>query len=295
MTIPHSFEHFSPNQAKPIGYNRTFFIALTLNFSFMVVEEWVGHHEHSLSLLADGLHNLRDVLGLLLAWTASFLAQRPPTQRYTYGFRRATILTALLNSIILLATIGELVWEAIRDITHPTHSPAAIIIWVAGVGVVVHGIIVLLFISTIQKDLNFRVVLFHIAIDGMSSLGVVLTGIALLTTDWLWFEPVMSLMILVVLLVGGLQLLIASLKLSLDGVPQQIEPAQIQLFLSELPGVVQIQNLHIWPISTIEVALTAHLVMPQGYPGDAFLDQTCKLLYSHFGIGHATLQVKTRA
>lgn len=295
MAIPHSFENLHPNQPKPIGYNRIFLLALILNFSFMLVEEWFGQHDHSLSLLADALHNLRDVLGLLLAWLATFLARRPPTMRYTYGLRRATILAALLNSIILLATVGNIGWEAIRYINHPTHSPGVVLISVACAGIVVHIIMVLLLRSTFQQDLNFRVLIFHMLMDAMSSLSVVLTGIALLTTGWLWFEPAVSFIILAVLLVGGLQLLIASLNLALDGVPQHIEPVQIRLFLSELPGVVQIQNLRIWPISTVEVALTAYLVMPRGYPGDAFLEQTCKLLYSQFGISHATLQVRTRA
>lgn len=293
MAIPHSYEHFHPNQPKPFGYNLIFIIGVTLNFGFVIVEEWVGFHNHSLSLLADGGHNLRDVLGLLLAWGAAFLAQRPATKRYTYGLRRASILAALLNSIILLGAMAEIVWEAIRYFQNPALSAGGVIIWVACVGIVIHIATALLFMSVNQQDLNIRVVILHMVIDALISLGVVLTGIAVITTRWLWFEPMVSLIIVLVVAVSALQLLIASLKLSLDGVPQQIEPAEIQRFLSELPGVVHIQNLHIWPISTVEVALTAHLVMPRGYPGDAFLDQTGRLLYSQFGIGHVTLQVKT--
>ena len=293
MAIPHSYEHFHPNQPKPLGYNRIFLIGVTLNFGFLIVEEWFGFQHHSLSLLADGGHNLRDALGLLLAWGAAFLAQRPPTKRYTYGLRRASILAALLNSILLLGSMGEIVWEAIRYFKHPTPSAGGLIIAVACAGIVIHIAIALLFMSAHRRDLNIRVVILHMAVDALISLSVVLTGIALLTTDWIWFEPVVSLIIVAVVVVSAGQLLIASLKLSLDGVPQQIEPTEIQRFLSELPGVVQIQNLRIWPISTVEVALTAHLIMPRGYPGDAFLDQTCKLLNSYFGIGHVTLQVKT--
>ena len=295
MAIPHSYEHFHPNQPKPLGYNLIFLIGVTLNLGFVIVEEWFGLQNHSLSLLADAGHNLRDVLGLLLAWGAAFLAQLPPTKRYTYGLRRASILAALLNAIILLASVGEIVWEAIHYFKDPMPPPGDVIIWVACIGMVVNAATALLFMSGHRQDLNIRVVILHMAVDALISLGVVLTGIALLTTSWLWFEPVVSLIIAAAVVVGAWQLLVASLKLSLDSVPQQIEPTEVQLFLSQLPGVVKIQNLHIWPISTVEVALTAHLVMPQGYPGDAFLTQTGKLLYSRFGIAHVTLQVNTIA
>ncbi|MDJ0702152.1 MAG: cation diffusion facilitator family transporter [Leptolyngbyaceae cyanobacterium MO_188.B28] len=293
MAIPHSYENVHPNRSRTLSYNLIFLIGLTLNFGFVIVEEWFGFQTHSLSLLADGGHNLRDVLGLLLAWGGAFLAQRRPSHNFTYGLRRASILAALLNSIIILMSMGEVIWEAVRYVQEPAPSAGDVVIWIACIGILIHISAALLFMSVQQKDLNIRVVILHMGVDALISLSVVLTGVGLLLTDWLWLELVVSLIIVAVVVAGAWQLLVASLRLSLDGVPQQVDASQVQRFLGELPGVTQIHNLRIWPISTVEVALTAHLVMPRGYPGDAFLDQASKLLHSQFGIGHVTLQVKT--
>ena len=259
MTTLDSHDLHPADQPETLGYNRIFLIGVTLNLSFVIVEEWFGFWNHSLALLADGGHNLSDVLGLLLAWGAAHLAQRPPTQRFTYGLRRASILAALLNAIILLAAMAEIAWEAIRYLGHPTPTAGGVIIWVACVGIAVNTVTALFFMSGHQQDLNIRMVVLHMAVDALISLGVVLTGIAVLTTGWLWFEPVVSMIIVTVVIVGAWRLLTDSLDLALDGAPKWINPAEVRLFLCQLPGVVQIHNLHIWPISTAEVALTAHL------------------------------------
>ncbi|MDJ0702153.1 MAG: cation diffusion facilitator family transporter [Leptolyngbyaceae cyanobacterium MO_188.B28] len=293
MAIPHSHEHTSHEHPQNLGYNRLFLIGVALNLGFVIVEELFGFWNHSLALLADGGHNLGDVLGLLLAWGAAYLAQRPPTKRYTFGWRRASILAALLNAIILLAAMAEIARESVFYIMEPTPSAGGVIIWVACIGIVINTATALLFMSGQRQDLNIRMVIFHMAVDALVSLGVVLTGIAMLTTGWLWFEPVVSLIIAALVVVGAWRLLNDSLSLALDGVPKHIEPSEVHLFLSQLPGVAQIYSLHIWPISTAEVALTAHLVMPKGHPGDAFLDQIGQQLSHQFGISHTTLQVKT--
>ena len=282
----HGHSHQPPND------HRAFLIGTTLNVGFVVVEAFFGFLTQSLALLADAGHNASDVFGLLLAWGASFLTQRPPTRRYTYGWRRSSILAALLNGIILLLAMGGIAWEAIQRFSNPTPVPGWTIIWVAAVGVVINTATALLFLSGRKSDLNIRGAFLHMAADALVSAGVVLAGIAILTTGWLWFDPVVSLAIVAVVVAGTWQLLRDSVNLALDGVPMGIEPQAVQTYLAERPGVVQVHDLHIWAMSTKETALTAHLVMPSGYPGDAFLTETCKGLHDHFGIEHATLQVE---
>lgn len=285
--------HHHEHRHSPKTYNRAFLIGTSLNIGFVIVEACFGAIAHSLALLADAGHNLSDVLGLLLAWAASYLIQRPPNHKYTYGLRRSSILVALLNAMLLLLTMGGIAWEAIRRLQDPSPIAGNTLIWVAGIGVVINTLTALLFLSGRERDLNIRGAFLHMAADALVSLGVVLAGITILLTGWLWFDPVISLIIVVVIVFGTWNLFKDALELILDRVPKQIEPLAVRTFLQELPGVTQVHDLHIWAMSTAETALTAHLVIPKGYLGDRFLSDTSEALHAHFGIDHSTLQIET--
>lgn len=286
MVHSHSHHH------APQTYTRAFQIGIGLNVGFVLIEAGFGWVTQSLALLADAGHNLSDVLGLGLAWGASYLVQRPPNPTYTYGLRRSSILAALLNAILLLLAMGGIAWEALRRLQDPTPVPGLTLIWVAGVGVVINTLTALLFFSGGKGDLNIRGAFLHMAADALVSVGVVLAGVAILLTGWLWFDPAISLIIVVVIVAGTWNLLREALGLILDRVPKHIEPLAVRTFLQELPGVAQVHDLHIWAMSTTETALTAHLVMPTGYPGDDFLTHTCEELHHHFDIDHSTLQIE---
>jgi cobalt-zinc-cadmium efflux system protein len=285
--------HHHDHHHGPKTHTRAFQIGIGLNIGFVLIEAAIGWTAQSLALLADAGHNLSDVLGLLLAWGASYLAQRPPSRTYTYGLRRSTILAALFNSMLLLLAVGGIAWEALRRLQNPTPVPGMTLIWVAGVGVVINTLTALLFFAGGKQDLNIRGAFLHMAADALVSVGVVLAGITILFTGWLWLDPAISLVIVVVIVVGTWNLLRDALGLILDRVPKHIEPLAVRTFLRELPEVAQVHDLHIWAMSTTETALTAHLVMPKGCPGDGFLAQVCEELHHHFAIDHATLQVET--
>jgi len=278
---------------EPANYNRAFIIGVTLNSGFVIIEAVFGVLSHSLALLADAGHNLSDVLGLLLAWGASFLSRLPATQRRTYGMRRSSILAALFNSIFLLLVTGGIAWEAIRRFIKPASIEVDIVIAVAVVGIIINTITALLFMSGRKSDLNIRAAFWHMTGDALVSVGVVLAGVAIMVTRWFWFDPVISLIIVAVIVLGTWDLLKDSVNLALDAVPENIEPKAVRTYLSELPGVTQVYDLHIWGMSTTETALTAHLVIPAGHPGDAFLAEVVSFLHDNFGIEHATLQVET--
>jgi cobalt-zinc-cadmium efflux system protein len=282
----HSHDHGQPN------YNRAFIIGIALNVGFVVVEALFGFLNNSLSLLADAGHNLSDVLGLLLAWGASWLVRRRPTPRYTYGLRRSSILAALLNASFLLVAMGAIAAEAIRRFSTPISINGGAVIGVSLVGIVINGATALMFMSGRERDLNIKGAFLHMAADALVSVGVVLSGIAIVTTGWLWFDPVVSLIIVAVIMVGTWNLLRDSVNLALDAVPEEIEPQAVQTYLTELPGVVEVHDLHIWAMSTTETALTAHLVMLTGNPGDAFLSRIAMELHDKFGIEHTTIQVE---
>ncbi len=284
--MAHSHDH-APD------YNRAFALGIALNLGFVAAEVGFGVVAHSLALIADAGHNLSDVLGLALAWGASRLAARRPSGRRTYGFRRSTILTALVNAVVLLVAIGGIVWEAVNRFGQPEHVAGGIVIAVAGVGVLVNGATALLFFSGRQSDLNVRGAFLHMAADAGVSLGVVVAGVAILRTGWLWLDPVVSLVIAAVILIGTWGLLRESLDLALDAVPEGIDPAAVEAYLAALPGVVAVHDLHIWGLSTTHAALTAHLVRPGAQIDDGFVGQVCREMHDRFGIEHATLQVES--
>jgi cobalt-zinc-cadmium efflux system protein len=269
-----------------------FAIGVALNTAFVVVEAGFGFFANSLALLADAAHNLSDVLGLLLAWGAASLARRAPSARFTYGLRASTIMAALTNAVLLLVACGGIAWEAIGRFEVPERASGSVMIWVAAAGVVINAATAMLFLRDRKRDLNVRGAYVHMVADAAVSLGVVLAGIAMLATGWQWLDPVMSLGIVAAILFGTWGLLRDSLVLSMQAVPHEVEPAAVREHLAALPGVVEIHDLHIWAMSTTETALTAHLVMPAGHPGDAFLNTLCRTLADRFGIQHATVQIE---
>lgn len=289
MSDHHNHGH-SHGQA---NYNRAFIISVTLNTAFVIIEVVYGILANSIALLADAGHNLSDVLGLLLAWGATILVRRLPTPRRTYGLRRSSILAALLNAIVLLAASGGIAIEAIQRFNNPSQVAGGTVIGVATVGIVINTVSALMFMAGRKSDLNIRGAFFHLIADAVVSLGVVLAGIAIVATGWLWFDPVVSLIIVILIVVGTWNLLQESLNLVMDAVPAGIEPRLVRTYLAELPGVAQVHDLHIWAMSTTETALTAHLVMPTGFPGDAFLVRVSQELHDQFSIEHATVQIET--
>jgi cobalt-zinc-cadmium efflux system protein len=274
------------------NHGRAFAIGVGLNFVFVVVEAVVGFLAGSLALMADAGHNLSDVLGLLLAWGASILGRRSPTQRRTYGLRRSSILAALLNAMLLLVAVGGIGWEAIRRLAFPEPPPGASVIWVAAAGVVINSASALLFLRGRERDVNIRGAFLHLAADAGVSLGVVVAGAAMQLTGWSWLDPAVSLGIALVILISTWDLLRESLDLAMDAVPKGIDPEAVELYLAGLPGVTEVHDLHIWGLSTTEPALTAHLVIPITPDEDALLARVGRDLHDLFGIEHATVQIE---
>jgi len=270
-----------------------FAIGIGLNLAFVLVEWVYGVMANSLALIADATHNFGDVLGLVLAWGASVLARRPPSMRFTYGMRGSTILAALGNAMILLFATGGIAWEALLRFKSAGAVNESIMIWVAMLGVLINAGTALLFMAGRKSDLNVRGAYLHMAADAAVSLGVVVAGIGILFTGWLWLDPVVSLLIVTVIFIGTWRLLRDSVKLALHAAPESVDPIDVRRYLAELPGVTGVHDLHIWAMSTSETALTVHLVMPEGHPSDEFLASVVRQIEARFRIGHATIQVET--
>jgi cobalt-zinc-cadmium efflux system protein len=274
------------------SFGRAFLIGTILNVGFVVIEAGYGIASNSMALLADAGHNLSDVLGLLIAWGAAALSTRKPSIHFSYGFRRTSILAALFNAVFLLVAIGAIAFEAIRRLSHPQAVEGGVVMAVAAIGIVVNGVTAWLFARGGKRDINIRGAFLHMAADAAVSAGVVVSGFLVIRTGWLWLDPATSLVIVAVILIGTWGLLRRSLGMSLDRVPEGIAPADVDRALADLPGVTRVHDLHIWSMSTTEVALTCHLVMPDGCPGDAFLHDASAMLHSRFEIGHSTIQVE---
>lgn len=274
-------------------YNRLFAIGVVLNVLFVMVETVAGFAANSLALLADAGHNLVDVLSLLLAWGAHALASSKPTHRRTYGLRRSTILASLISAVALYGALGAMAWEAVGRFQSEAPVAGQVMIIVAAVGMVINGLTALLFARDRHSDLNIRGAFLHMAADALVSLGVVVTGVVLMYSGWLWLDPAISLVIIVVVLGSGWSLLRESLNLAVDAVPSHIDAREVRDYLENLPGVESMHDLHIWGMSTTETALTAHLVMPGGEnSSDRFLSETSSALHQRFAIHHATLQIE---
>ena len=276
-----------------MDFGRAFLIGIGLNAVFVLVEAAYGFAANSTALLADAGHNLSDVLGLVVAWIAAVLSKRPPTPRLTYGLRKTSILAALANAILLLVACGAILLEAIQRLIHPEPIASSTVMVVAAIGIAINGVTAWLFASGRNTDLNVRGAYLHMMADAAVSFGVVLAAAVIMLTGWLWLDPAMSLVIVAVIVAGTWSLLRESAAMTLAAVPSGIDPAAVRAFLAGHRGVASIHDLHIWSMSTTETALTAHLVMPGGNPGNVFLIETCRELQRRFGIGHATLQIET--
>lgn len=295
MTASHDrHDHHSHSHGHaPKSFGLAFAIGVALNTAFVVVETIFGIFSNSTALLADAAHNLSDVLGLLIAWAAANLSRRAPTPRFTYGLRGSSIMAALFNAMFLLVAVGGIVWEAIQRLSQPEPVESLTVMVVALVGIAINGLTAWMFVSGRKDDINIQGAFLHMAADAAVSAGVVIAAVVIFWTGWLWVDPAVSLAVCVVILWSTWGLLKNSTQMSLDAVPAGIDPAAVSAFLKRQPGVFDIHDLHIWPMSTTETALTCHLVMPHGHPGDAFLMATADALKEQFRIGHSTLQIET--
>lgn len=275
-----------------MDHGRAFAVGIVLNSAFVVVEATFGFLSGSMALIADAGHNLSDVLALVIAWGASIAARRPPTARFTWGLKSSTILAALANAMLLLVAIGAITYETITRFFEPVAPQGWTMVWVAAVGIAINTATALMFMRGRKHDINIRGAFLHMAADALVSLGVVLAGLAILWTGAVLIDPIVSLVIVAVIAGGTWGLLRDSVKLALNAVPDSVDEAAVRDVLRHLPGVAGVHDLHIWPMSTTETALSVHLVMPQGHPGDAFLDDLAEELEHHHGIGHTTVQVE---
>ena len=292
MNAGHDHSH------SPANFNRAFAIGIGLNLAFVAIEAFYGWKVNSLALLADAGHNLSDVAGLVLAWGGALAGRLKPNARHTYGWKRASILAAFANALLLLLVMGALAWEGFGRLLSPEpllQAQGLTVMVVAGIGIVVNTATALLFMRGSQHDLNIRGAFLHMAADALVSAGVVVAGALTLWQGWVWLDPAGSLLIAAVVLLSTWSLFRQSLHLLFDGVPDSIDPLAVRDYLAALPGVARVHDLHIWAMGTAQVALTAHLVMPHKQADDAFLKQASDQLHERFEITHVTLQVMKQA
>ena len=290
-----SHGHGHGHDHAPRDFGRAFAIGVLLNSAFVLVEAGFGLWSGSMALVADAVHNLSDVMSLLIAWGAAYMSTRPANSRYTYGYKSSSILAALANAGLLLVALGAILFETIDRLFDPHPVEGWTMIAVAGVGIVINTATALLFASGRKHDINIRGAFMHMAADALVSVGVVVAGVAILLTGAWWIDPLTSLIIVFVIGWGTWGLLRDSVKMGWLAVPDSIDESAVRGYLAGLPGVIAVHDLHIWPMSTTETALTAHLVMPGGYPGGPFLREVAHELDHRFHIGHATVQVETGA
>jgi cobalt-zinc-cadmium efflux system protein len=288
----HDHAHGAGHVHAPASFGKAFAIGITLNTALVVAEAIYGYVGNSTALLADAGHNLSDVLGLVVAWGASIAAKQAPSGRFTYGLRASTILAALANAVFLLVATGAIGWEAILRLQQPEPVAGVTVMVVAGIGILINGFTALLFARGRKDDINIEGAYLHMAADAAVSLGVVVSAALIIWTGWLWLDPVTSLVICAVILWSTTSLLRGSIDMSMAAAPKGTDLAAIRAFLLARPGVSDIHDLHVWPISTTETALTCHLVMPAG-SNDTFLMETAQLLKTTYRIGHTTLQIET--
>ncbi len=287
MSHDHTHHHHEIN-----NYNRSFSIGIALNIIFVIIEVSYGLAADSLALIADAGHNLSDVISLLLAWGAYYLSKKHPTKKRTYGLRKVTIMASLLSAVLLFVALGGIAWEALERLSSPKPVEGFIIIVVAAIGVLINTATALLFVKGQKHDLNIRAAYLHMAADAAISLGVVLAGVAILLTGWLWLDPLISLFIVVVILLSTWGLLRDSIDLSIDAVPQGINVSEVKAYLLNLTNVSDLHDLHIWALSTTENALTVHLVTTDALIYNHFIQEIQEHLCHHFNIQHATIQIE---
>lgn len=286
---PHHHHH--EHNHRLTSLNKAFIIGIVLNISFVIVEFGVGFYYNSLGLLSDAGHNLGDVASLVLAMLAFRLERARPNSRYTYGYKKSTVLVSLLNAVILLVTVGIIVAESIDKMFHPVSVDGAAIAWTAGVGVVINALTAWLFMKDKEKDLNVKGAYMHMAADALVSVGVVISGIVIMYTGWSIVDPIIGLGIATIIVISTWGLLHDSLRLSLDGVPAWIDAQKIQQLITSQPGVKACHHLHIWAISTTEIALTAHIVVEYITQMEEIKYRIKKVL-EQAGIHHATLEIE---
>lgn len=290
-THSHEHAHGHAHSHHHADFTRAFAVGIALNLSFVLVEAVFGFTANSMALLSDAGHNLSDVLGLFVAWGGGALALRGASPRFTYGLKKASILAALVNALFLLVAVGAIGLEAIQRLFHPEHTKGIVVMIVAGVGILVNGATAALFTRG-QEDINVRAAFVHMASDALVSIAVVFAGLVILWTGEEWVDPIMSLVVAVVILWGSIGLLKESVWMSLAGVPKGIDVDQVEIALGRLEGVQTVHDLHIWPLSTTETALTAHIVTAQADYPDLLLENARRLLHDHFHIEHCTIQVE---
>ncbi len=274
------------------NYNRAFAIGIALNIVFVVIEAGYGITAGSMALIADAGHNLSDVLSLVLAWGAAALAKKPATEKRTYGLRKVTILASLASAILLLVALGGIIWETIGRFFSPQPVEGMTVIVVAAIGVVINTVTALLFFSGRKHDLNIKGAFLHMAADAGVSLGVVVAGIIIMNTGWLLIDPLISILIVIVILIGTWSLLRDSINLALDSVPGDIDIAGIKNYFNDLENISQIHDLHVWALSTTEVALSVHLIVANNFRCPGFLPKLQQHLHDHFKIEHSTVQIE---
>lgn len=295
MGAHHHHGHGHEHDHGPADFTRAFAWGIALNAIYILAEAGAGLWTGSMALLADAGHNLSDVLGLAVAWGGAALARRPASKRFTYGLKGSTILAAMLNSLLLMVALGAIVLEAAQRIAEPAPVMGAAVAAVAALGIVVNGLTALLFVRGRHGDVNVRGAFLHMAGDAAVSAGVVVAGLVIWRTGASWLDPAASLVIAGIIFWQTAGLLRETVEMALQAVPRDLDYDKVRMSLRTLPGVTAVHDLHIWPMSTTEPVLTAHLVMPGGFPGDAFLAGAREMLHDAFGIGHATLQVETGA
>jgi len=288
----HAHGHGHGHHHHPADFGRAFAIGIVLNLGFVAVEAWYGWWANSMALLADAGHNLADVLGLATAWVGAVLAKRPASRRFSYGFRGASILAALANAVLLLIAVCLIVYHAAWRLIVPDLVEGETVIFVAAIGIAVNMGTALMFVRGRKSDINVRGAYLHMVADALVSAGVVVAGFGIQFTGWLWIDPVTSLIVAGMIFLATADLFRESLTMAMGGVPRSIDPDHVEEHLLDLPGVTRVHDLHIWSMSTTEYALTAHLVMPAGFPGDAFLKDCAHHVAHHFGITHSTFQIE---
>lgn len=279
----------------PASFGRAFAIGIVLNTAFVVIEAVYGFLSGSMALVADAGHNLSDVLGLVIAWGATVLSARSPSSRFTYGFKSSSILAALLNAVLLMIAVGAIALESIQRFINPAPINSGTVVIVAGIGIVINGFTALLFMRGGKDDINIHGAFLHMAADALVSLGVVVAGVLIGLTGLLWIDPLTSLVIVLVITIGTWGLLRDSVKMSLLAVPDRVDHEAVEAWLRAQPGVTKVHHIHIWPLGTTDTAMTAHLQMPDGHPGDAFLQRLDAEMSRRFRIGHSTFQIEIDA
>jgi cobalt-zinc-cadmium efflux system protein len=290
---PHGHEHNHGHSHAPATFGLAFAIGILLNGGFVIGETIYGFLINSMALLADAGHNLFDVLGLLAAWLAIRLAKRAPSARFTYGMQGSTILAALFNGALLWIAVGAIGVEAVQRFWHPVEVPGFWVMVIAGIGIFTNGATALLFMRGRNAELNLRAAYLHMFADAVVAAGVVIAGLLIIETGWTWIDPLTSLLVAGAIIWSSWNLLREALAMSLNATPSHLKTEEVRQFLLSMKGVVNVHDLHIWSLSTTEVALSAHLFMPKGHPGGNFLNIVCAELRDHFDIGHATLQIET--